>query len=77
MGLKVSSVADRPYTFVTFMGRRGTWNSNLVWEAKLKDLNFRQSSECMAIKFVTPEELNETEYFNNVIVFAVDFKWLG
>lgn len=77
MGLEVTYVASES-SYVTTAQRDsdGAWTANVLYETKLKDLNFIPSSECMGIKFVTKEEASELNLFVTVKKFleVLDFE---
>lgn len=70
MGLTVKSVNDVPIQFLTFQNAEGSWRSNIVYETAVNDLNFIQSEECVAIKFVSPEGVLQMKTFPNVQILA-------
>ncbi len=50
--------------------KKKTWIINLVFEAKVKNLDFTPTQECKEIKFILPKEINSMNVFNNVKQFA-------
>lgn len=71
MGLEVTYMAQTPSYFFTFRADIGErqWMSNVVYEVKLKDLNFTPSDECQEIRFVTKEEAKALNLFPNIREF--------
>ncbi len=64
-GLAVTWVSPTPKYFLTSpqFSRPSYYVANVVYEIKVKDLNFRQSDECEEIKFFTPEEARGLKLF--------------
>ncbi len=64
MGLTVTCVASQP-TYLTTVARDsdGRWIANVLFETEVKDFNFTPSNECVALKFVTPEEAKNLPLF--------------
>ena len=70
MGLEVTYMAQTPSYFFTFVAEKSKqWMSNVVYEVKLKDLNFTPSDECQEIRFVTKEEAKALNLFPNIREF--------
>mgnify|MGYP001560747589 CR=1 FL=1 len=74
MGLTVTDVSSSSSYFLIGKNMKGVWSLNLVFEAKVKDLNFTPSEECLEIKFVSPEEVESMNAFRTVKELAVLFK---
>lgn len=78
MGIEVISVSREPLYFFTNQfeseERRGMWFANIFYEVTLKDLNFRPSSECIALQFVSPHEIGGLDTFNSVPSLAKLFR---
>ncbi len=72
-GLEVTYVSEHPLYFFTDLAHNGTWVVNVVYEVKLKDLNFTSSDECVELKFFDKESLKDVQVFTNVIKFAEMF----
>lgn len=66
MGLTVTEVSSYPSYFLVGKNIKGRWSVNIVFEIKVKDLNFTPSDECLEIKFVSPEELDSINVFRTV-----------
>lgn len=75
MGLTVTSVSKTPsYLLPGHLNKRGEiWITNVLFEVTVADLNFTPSKECIAIKFVTPEEARDMNALKNVQLFAEMF----
>jgi 8-oxo-dGTP diphosphatase len=70
MGLEVTFMAQTPSYFFTFVAEKSKqWMSNVVYEVKLKDLDFTPSDECQEIRFVTKEEAKALNLFPNIREF--------
>lgn len=68
-GLEVTYVSPNPKYFIT--SPKATANgtiyiANVIYEIKLKDLNFVASDECQELRFFTIEELETVDLFPNV-----------
>ncbi len=73
MGLTVTSVSKTPsYLIPGHLNKRGEiWITNVLFEVTVVDLNFTPSNECVAVKFVTPEEIHGMDnIFENVRLLA-------
>lgn len=66
MGIEVTSVATNPSYFLTFGRRNEDWRANVIYETTLKDLNFTPSDECVEVKFVNRDEIQNLQVFPNV-----------
>lgn len=56
MKLVVTEVATHPSYFLTCQNHKGDWIVNVFFETRVQDLAFTPSDECIAIRFVTPDE---------------------
>lgn len=78
MGLEVVYVIDHPAYFLVDQLQseavRGTWYANVFYEVGVSHLNITPSPECVAFKFVSPEEVNYLDVYNSVEKFAKMFK---
>ena len=56
--IEVTSVNEHPQHFCTYKLRpeSPTWRAAIFFETTIKDMNFIPSNECVALRFVTPEE---------------------
>jgi len=76
MGLEVIHINKQPSYFVTALNKstalnkNGIWFSNIIYEVKVKDLNFTPSDECVKIQFFTKEEALKENLFYNVSEFV-------
>jgi len=66
MGLAVTHVAPFPSYYLIGQNMTGSWTLNLVFETKVKDLNFTPSDECQELQFVSPEEVESMNAFRTV-----------
>lgn len=75
MGLTVTEVAKNPSYFLSMKHEKYDHIVNVLFETKVKDLNFIPSNECIEIRFFSNKEaLEETNVFRNVHIFAEMFK---
>lgn len=73
MGLTATDIAKQPSYVLIGNNMKGVRSMNLVYEVKLKDLNFTPSDECVEMKFVLPEEVESMHAWRNVKELAVLF----
>lgn len=66
-GLEVTYVSASPKYFIT-SPRLGhdTFIANVVYEVKLKDLDFTPSEECQELRFFTTDEARKEDLFPNI-----------
>jgi 8-oxo-dGTP pyrophosphatase MutT (NUDIX family) len=69
-GLEVTHVSSSPKYFIT-AERLGyqTYTANVIYEIKLKDLDFTASDECQELRFFNVEEASKEDLFPNVKEF--------
>lgn len=69
-GLEVIEVSATPKYFVTApkVGREG-FVANVIYEFKLKDLNFTPTDECVELRFFNKEEAEKEDLFPQVAEF--------
>lgn len=73
-GLEVTRVSPTPKYFLTVKRRsRDTFIANIIYEIKLKNLDFTPSEECQELRFFTVEEARQEEFFPNVAKFLEFF----
>jgi len=74
-GLEVIEVSATPKYFVTApkVGREG-FVANVIYEVKLKDLDFTPSDECVELRFFNVEEAQKEDLFPQVAEFIKVFK---
>ena len=66
-GLEVTYMSPAPLYFLTFEKvNSGRYGANVVYEIKLKDLNFTPSEECQELKFFSVEEMKQLPRFPNI-----------
>lgn len=65
MSLEVEWIAEQPSYFLAGMSTNPPQIpiNNVIYETKLKGLDFTPSDECVEIKFVNPEEIKEMHTF--------------
>jgi 8-oxo-dGTP pyrophosphatase MutT (NUDIX family) len=67
MGLEVLTVSKLPLACIfDVRNDRVTWYGNICYEVIIKNLEFTQSDECMAIRFVNVDDLSGIRVFQNV-----------
>lgn len=73
-GLEVIEISATPKYFVTApkVGREG-FVANVIYEVKLKDLNFTPSDECIELRFFNVEEAKKEKLFPQVVKFIEVF----
>lgn len=75
MGVGVTKVAEHPSYFITAQTRNNkTWIVNVLYETELSSLNFRASDECVEIRFVNKEDIQELDVFPTITKLAEMFK---
>lgn len=73
-GLETTWVDTTPSYFVTaYRGPKDFWIANIIYEAKLKNLDFTPSDECQEVRFVTKEEAEKLLVYPNVTEFLKQF----
>ncbi len=73
MGLVVTEVSSFPSYYLIGRNMKDRWSLNLVFETKVKDLNFTPSEECRELKFISSEEVGTIEAFRTVKELAAQF----
>lgn len=73
-GLVVTYISPSPKYFIT-APRLGhdTYTANVIYEVKLKDLNFTPSDECQELRYFNVEEAQKEDLFPNVKKFLEVF----
>ena len=74
MGIEVTFSEDSPSFFLSCEKKIPTenlgWQANVLYKIQVAHLNFTPSEECVAVRFVTPEEALSLPAFPNVHAFA-------
>jgi len=74
MGLEIAWMAESPSFFLSCEKIKSPehpgWTANVLYEIKVKDLNFTPSDECVEVRFVTPEEALALPALPNVFALA-------
>ena len=73
MGIKVTEISDRPAYFYTDKHHRHGYISNVLYQAKLENLDFTPSDECVEVRFFTKKEALQENLFSNVKKFLTVF----
>ncbi len=69
-GLELAWVAKKPsYFFTVENTHENFWQANIVYEAKLKNLNFKKSYECVDLRYFSKEEALQEKIFPSVRKF--------
>lgn len=71
MGLEVVHINEQPSYFLTAPHRKEKhWIANILYETRVKDVQFTPSDECVELRFFTKEEALKEELFTNVEAFV-------
>ncbi len=71
MGIETIFIGKTPVYFLTSKhDGKGHWFVNVIYETKLKNLNFTKSNECIDLKFFTKDEALKENLFSNVTDFV-------
>lgn len=71
MGLEVTHIEEQPSYFLSSQNiKNKVWFTNIIYVAKVKDLNFIPSDECVEVRFFTKEEALKENLFSNVVEFV-------
>jgi 8-oxo-dGTP pyrophosphatase MutT (NUDIX family) len=73
MGLEVTSVAKSPSYFVTAQSLNKTWKGIVVYETKVKDLDFTTSDECIEMRFFSKDEALKENLYPAIKEFVLSF----
>jgi 8-oxo-dGTP diphosphatase len=66
-GLEVTYVSPQPKYFLTAHRLDGvTYTANIIYEIKLKNLEFTPSDECQELRFFNVDEMKAVKLFPNV-----------
>ena len=69
-GLEITFVNNRPSYFITDKNRHGIWIANVIYEATVKDLEFKASDECVELGYFGKESVEGINALTNVLKFA-------
>ncbi|MDB5204832.1 MAG: hydrolase [Candidatus Taylorbacteria bacterium] len=70
----VLSIDPRPSYFITAPARtKDFYIVNVFYEVKIADLNFTPSDECVAVKFISSEDVTNMDVMPTVIEFVKVF----
>lgn len=73
MGLEVTEVASQPSYYLVGKDMSDRRSVNLIFEIKVKDLNFTPSEECVEFRFVAPEDVKSMNTYRTVTELAEVF----
>lgn len=66
-GLEITYISPTPKYFITTKRHnKDAYIANVIYEIKLKDLNFTASEECQELRYFNVEEARAVELFPNV-----------
>ncbi len=58
MGIEVTKIAENPTYFITMERHAGElWTANIIYETIVKSYDFVASDECIAVRFVSREDV--------------------
>jgi 8-oxo-dGTP pyrophosphatase MutT (NUDIX family) len=70
MGLVVTFISPSPKYFITVLHvERNTYIANVIYEIKLRDLNFTPSDECQELRYFTVDEARNEDLLPNIEKF--------
>lgn len=73
-GLVITYISPYPKYFLTAPRLdKGSFTANVIYEIKLKDLNFTPSDECQELRYFNVEEARKEKLFPNVEKFLEVF----
>jgi hypothetical protein len=71
MGLRVTHIAEHPSYFLTGQTRtNAAWIANVLYETEVENLDITPSNECIAVRYVNKDDIQELPVFPNVKVLA-------
>lgn len=70
MGLEVTDVAALPSYYLLGKNMKDNWTLNLIFETKVKNLDFVPSDECQEMRFISREEIGSIKAFRTVTELA-------
>ncbi|HVY72902.1 MAG TPA: NUDIX hydrolase [Candidatus Paceibacterota bacterium] len=65
-GLEITEIDPLPSHYLIGKNMAGYQSLNLVFKAKIKDINFTPTPECLELRFISPEEIDTINAFRNV-----------
>ncbi|MHB8903805.1 MAG: NUDIX hydrolase [Patescibacteria group bacterium] len=72
-GLEVTEVNPRPSYFITVINNNNVWKSMVIYETKIRNLNFKVSDECIEIRFFTIEEARQEKLYFATEAFLKEY----
>lgn len=72
-GLEVTGIKPKPSYFVTSKNAKGEWKANIIYEVKVKNLDFQPSEECVELRFFTKSEALKEELYPTVLEFVKEY----
>jgi len=73
MGIEVLEIKKQPSYFVTALNVNGLWKCDVLYETKVKSLDFTSSEECRKIRFFTKEEAKKVKLYPIIENFLKEF----
>jgi ADP-ribose pyrophosphatase YjhB (NUDIX family) len=72
-GLEVIEINPRPSYFITAINNDDVWKSMVIYEAKVRNLDFKVSDECLEIGFFTIEEARKEKLYLATEAFIKEY----
>jgi len=72
-GLEVISINPRPSYFIPVLNDINIWKSMIIYEAKVKNLDFKISDECQELRFFTIEEAEKEKLYLATKAFIKEY----
>ncbi len=68
MGIRVLSISSKPSYFVTAQSEpgKGIWIANVLFETELENFDFIPSDECIEIRFVNGDDIQDLDIFEPI-----------
>lgn len=73
MDIEITYISPRPSYFVTAPIKNGEWKSNVLYETKVKNLDFKPSKECVEFRFFAKEDALKENLYPVVKEFIKEF----
>ncbi|AWW32121.1 NUDIX hydrolase [Echinicola strongylocentroti] len=70
MGIVPEVIADDPAFFFTFTNPKGLPAANVIYRAKISQLDFIPSAECVALRFIGLEEVENLTVYPNIPILV-------
>ncbi|MDD3302182.1 MAG: NUDIX hydrolase [Candidatus Gracilibacteria bacterium] len=76
MGLEIEKIENKPEYFITAYKEKSKtrpYIANIFYKVKLKNLNFKESDECIEIGFFNKDNIKDIKTIENVTQFFKQF----